>query len=118
MDLRAYQVIVTWSDIDRTFIAEMPELPGCMADGRTQEEALASLRVIACEWIETAEALGRPVPQPKGRQLDRRVQTASACLTNALRGGLFAARLSWSKGQGNVGYRLTMPSVDATRGCS
>jgi predicted RNase H-like HicB family nuclease len=71
MDLRAYQVNVTWSDIDRAFIAEMPELPGCMADGKTQEEALANLRVIACEWIETAEALGRMVPQPKALQAAR-----------------------------------------------
>jgi predicted RNase H-like HicB family nuclease len=64
MDLRAYKVIVTWSDMDKVFIAEMPELAGCMADGKTQEEALANLRVIACEWIETAETLGRIVPQP------------------------------------------------------
>ena len=68
MDLRAYQVNVTWSDIDRALIAEMPELPGCMADGTTQEKALANLRVIACEWIETAEALGRAVPQPQALQ--------------------------------------------------
>ena len=71
MDVRAYQVVVTWSDIDKAFIAEMPELAGCMADGRTQEGALANLRVIACEWIETAEALGRAVPQPKALQAAR-----------------------------------------------
>ena len=49
----------------------MPELPGCMADGRTQEEALANVGVIACEWIETALALARAVPQPEALQLAR-----------------------------------------------
>lgn len=68
MDLEKYRVCITWSDNDQAFLAEMPELPGCMADGMTQEEALANLRVIAAEWIETAQALGRAVPQPKAMQ--------------------------------------------------
>ncbi len=64
MDLDRYRVCVEWSDIDNAYLAEMPELPGCMADGRTQEEALTNLRLIAREWIETAQALGRNIPQP------------------------------------------------------
>jgi predicted RNase H-like HicB family nuclease len=65
MDLEKYRVCVAWSDVDKAFLAEMPELPGCMADGRTQEEALANLREVASEWIETALALGRSVPNPE-----------------------------------------------------
>ncbi len=62
-----YQVIITWSDEDRTFIAETPELPGCAADGTTYQEALANVEVIIREWIETAKELGRPIPEPRGR---------------------------------------------------
>jgi predicted RNase H-like HicB family nuclease len=58
---------IWWSNEDRAFIAEMPELPGCAADGPTHAEALAALDVIAREWIETARELGRPIPEPKGR---------------------------------------------------
>ena len=64
-----YEVIIYWSDEDQAFIAEVPELPGCAADGPTYQEALASVEVVMREWIETAEELGRPVPQPKGRLL-------------------------------------------------
>jgi predicted RNase H-like HicB family nuclease len=62
-----YEVIIYWSDEDRAFIAEVPELPGCAADGNTYAEALANVEVIIREWIDTATELGRPIPQPKGR---------------------------------------------------
>ena len=62
-----YQVIIYWSDEDRAFIAEVPELPGCAADGNTCSGALANVEVIIREWIDTATELGRPIPQPKGR---------------------------------------------------
>jgi len=62
-----YEVIIYWSEEDQAFIAEVPELPGCAADGQTYYEALANLEVIIKEWIETARELGRPIPTPKGR---------------------------------------------------
>ena len=62
-----YEVIIYWSPDDEAFIAEMPELPGCAADGPTAEDALAQVQVIAQEWIATARDLGRPVPEPRGR---------------------------------------------------
>lgn len=62
-----YEIILYWSDEDRAFIAEVPELPGCAADGGTREEALASVAVVIEEWIDTARELGRAVPEPKGR---------------------------------------------------
>jgi len=62
-----YEIIIYWSAVDEAFIAEVPELPGCAADGSTPQEALVEVQVIAREWIETARELGRPVPEPKGR---------------------------------------------------
>ena len=62
-----YEVIIYWSSEDAAFIAEVPELPGCAADGPTYEEALAHVKVVIDEWIETAQSLGRAVPQPRGR---------------------------------------------------
>lgn len=62
-----YEVIIYWSDEDEAFIAEVPELPGCAADGPTPEEALANVQRVAREWIETARELGRAVPEPRGR---------------------------------------------------
>jgi predicted RNase H-like HicB family nuclease len=62
-----YEVIIYWSDEDDAFVAEVPELAGCMADGATYQEALAGAEVVIQEWIETAAELGRPIPQPKGR---------------------------------------------------
>ena len=62
-----YEVIVYWSEEDRTYIAEVPELSGCMADGATYEEALKNVQVIIYECIETAESLGREIPTPKGK---------------------------------------------------
>jgi predicted RNase H-like HicB family nuclease len=62
-----YEVIIYWSDEDQAFIAEVPELPGCAADGATYQEALANVEVVIKEWIETAKELGRTIPEPKGR---------------------------------------------------
>ena len=62
-----YEVIIYWSAEDEAFIAEVPELPGCAADGPTYEKALANVQVIIAEWIETAKELGRAVPEPRGR---------------------------------------------------
>ena len=64
-----YEVIIYWSADDQAFVAEVPELPGCAADGETPQEALANVQVVAQEWIDTARELGRPVPEPKGRLL-------------------------------------------------
>jgi predicted RNase H-like HicB family nuclease len=63
----SYEVIIYWSADDQAFIAEAPELPGCMADGSTYQAALANLEIVMQEWIETASDLGRPIPQPRGR---------------------------------------------------
>ena len=60
-------MILFWSREDETFIAEVPELPGCAADGSTRLEALSSVEVVISEWLETARDSGRPIPQPKGR---------------------------------------------------
>jgi len=62
-----YEMIIYWSQEDKAFIVEVPELPGCMADGATYQEAVANAELIIQEWIETARELGRPIPQPKGR---------------------------------------------------
>ena len=65
-DIR-YEIILHWSDTDQAFIAEVPELAGCAADGATYQEALKNIEVVIVEWIETAKELGRPIPQPRGR---------------------------------------------------
>ncbi len=62
-----YEVIIYWSDEDDAFIAEAPELPGCAADGESYQEALSNVEVIIDEWIETAQSLGRSIPEPRGR---------------------------------------------------
>ena len=62
-----YEIILYWSEQDHAFIGEVPELPGCAADGPTRQEALANAEVVIQEWIETAKELGRPIPEPKGR---------------------------------------------------
>jgi len=62
-----YEIILYWSETDDAFIAEIPELPGCMADGKTMPEALQNVQIVAQEWIETARELGREIPVPKGR---------------------------------------------------
>ena len=62
-----YEIILFWSNEDNAYIAEVPELAGCMADGRTAQEALTNVEIIAGEWIETALELGREIPTPRGR---------------------------------------------------
>ena len=62
-----YEVIIYWSKEDDAFIVDVPELPGCMADGATYEEAVTNAQRVIEEWVETALSLGRPVPEPKGR---------------------------------------------------
>lgn len=62
-----YEIFLYWSDEDSAYVAEVPELAGCMADGATYEEALAAAQVVIQEWIETAQELGREVSEPKGR---------------------------------------------------
>jgi predicted RNase H-like HicB family nuclease len=62
-----YEVVIYWSEEDQAFIAEVPELAGCAADGATYAEAVANVEVIIDEWIETAKKLGREIPEPKGR---------------------------------------------------
>ena len=62
-----YELIIYWSEEDQSFVVEVPELPGCMADGETYEQAVANTKEVVEEWIETARELGRLVPKPKGR---------------------------------------------------
>ena len=62
-----YELIIYWSEEDQAFIAEVPELSGCAADGRTYKEAVENVEIVINEWIEIAKDLGRPIPQPKGR---------------------------------------------------
>ncbi len=64
-----YELIIYWSEKDDSFIVDVPELPGCMADGKTYTEAVANANIIIEEWIETARSLNRPIPEPKGRLL-------------------------------------------------
>jgi predicted RNase H-like HicB family nuclease len=62
-----YEIIIYWSEKDNSFLTEVPELAGCMADGETYQEALVNTEVVISEWIETAQSLGRQIPQPKGK---------------------------------------------------
>lgn len=62
-----YAIIIHWSKDDQAFIAEVPELPGCAADGQTYQEALSNAEVAIREWIETARDLGRDIPEPRGK---------------------------------------------------
>jgi predicted RNase H-like HicB family nuclease len=64
-----YELIIYWSEIDQSFIVEVPELPGCAADGETYQAAVQNAEIVIQEWIETAQALGRSIPEPKGRLL-------------------------------------------------
>ena len=67
--MHKYEIIIFWSNEDDAFVAEVPELPGCMAHGSTQDEALANIREAMDLWIETAKEFGDPIPAPKGRRL-------------------------------------------------
>jgi predicted RNase H-like HicB family nuclease len=62
-----YQLIIYWSETDKAFLVEVPELPGCMADGETYQAAVQNVEIVIQEWIETAQSLDRPIPEPKGR---------------------------------------------------
>ncbi len=64
-----YEIILLWSQEDQAFIAEVPELPGCAADGSTYQDAVANVEVVIQEWLQTAQELGRPIPSPRGRLL-------------------------------------------------
>lgn len=65
--MNRYEVILYWSEEDSAYIAEVPELAGCMADGETMLEAVANAQRVIEEWVETAQELGRSIPEPKGR---------------------------------------------------
>ncbi len=62
-----YELVIYWSDEDQSFVVEVPELPGCMADGKTYEQAVVNAKEVIKEWIETARDLGRPIPESRGR---------------------------------------------------
>jgi predicted RNase H-like HicB family nuclease len=62
-----YEIIIYWSEADNVFVAEVPELAGCMADGKSYSEALQNAEIIIAEWIETAHTLGREIPVPHGK---------------------------------------------------
>ena len=64
-----YELIIYWSEVDQAFIVEIPELSGCAADGETYQEAVQNAEVVIREWIETAQELGRAIPEPRGRWL-------------------------------------------------
>lgn len=65
--MNKYEIIIYWSNNDNLFIAEVPELPGCLADGNTYQEAVENVNVVIDEWIETAKLLSRQIPEPKGK---------------------------------------------------
>ncbi len=67
--MNRYEIILYWSGEDQAYIAEVPELPGCAADGLTRQEVLANVEVVIAEWLETARDLGRAIPEPRGRLL-------------------------------------------------
>ncbi len=64
-----YQLVIYWSNEDKVFIVEVPELPGCIAHGKTQEAALANIKEAIQLWIDTAKEFGDPIPEPKGKLL-------------------------------------------------
>lgn len=67
--MHKYEIIIYWSNEDQVFVAEVPELPGCMAHGETEELALTNIKDAIQLWIDTARESGDPVPEPKGRRL-------------------------------------------------
>lgn len=69
--MHKYEINICWSDDDQAFIAEVPELPGCVAHGDTPDVALDSCKGAMDLWLDTAKEFGRPIPEPKGRRLER-----------------------------------------------
>jgi predicted RNase H-like HicB family nuclease len=67
--MHKYETIIYWSDEDQSFIADVPELPGCMAHGASPDEALANAQEAMQLWLDTAREFGDPIPEPKGRRL-------------------------------------------------
>ena len=67
MKMNKYEIILYWSKADKAFVVVVPELPGCMADGKSYVEAVKNAEVVMKEWIETARELGRLIPEPRGR---------------------------------------------------
>ena len=65
--MNRYELISYWSKADDSFVVEVPELPGCMADGETYEGVVANAQIVIAEWIDTARSLGRPIPEPRGK---------------------------------------------------
>ncbi len=65
--MQGYELVIYWSDEDNSYIVEVPELPGCMADGKTYEEAVENVQKVIREWVEVAKELGREIPKPKGK---------------------------------------------------
>ena len=62
-----YELVIYWSRDDDSFVVEVPELPGCMSDGKTYHEAVSNAEAVIADWIETARELGRPIPEPRGK---------------------------------------------------
>ncbi len=62
-----YELIIFWSEDDQRYVVEVPELPGCMADGESYEGAIKNAQIVISEWIDTAQRIGREIPQPRGR---------------------------------------------------
>ncbi len=71
-----YELIIYWSKDDDSFVVEVPELPGCMAEGKTCAEAVKNAEDVIDEWIETARKLGRPIPEPRGPAVAKRQITS------------------------------------------
>jgi len=69
MNQKTFQMTLNWSEEDQAYIVEVPELPGCMADGATRQEAIENAEIVIREWIETAQSLGRPIPEPQSALL-------------------------------------------------
>ena len=67
--MNRYRMVVWWSEEDGLFLVEVPDLPGCMADGATYEDAVRNAQVMAAEWVDTARSLGRPIPEPVAARL-------------------------------------------------